>query len=498
MEGQSLFGLYRVVDVPGAFDQLVHARVRTLDAAVPPEVRGFLHRLLAEDPSQRPSAYQTGCLCEELAEMLPGPGLRRWARERRWPAHSKEPGPLTGQDLPETTFPVDDAPTVRRPAPLPPRSHMPPPSLPMPAVAPPVHVAPSPPAPAPPPPVSPPAPPVAAPPVAAPPSPPGPLYANPPMAPTPSPAPANRKMPPRWTPMTRPRTPSLPPGLQGWMPPLDPTPAPAGPGSAAQPRSHVPRAEAGEFVIDHAGRRGVAPKRAPAERPRRGSPWGAVGLFVAGFLLFVAAGAGTWFVMQAQNGPQLPAEGLTPTAMASRDAIDPLPDPEPRAVTALVREEVIVEPAEPPEPANDAPEPPPDLEPLQPEPEPEPEPTPEPSPPATAAPDATPIFPSRGASAGEPLEASDPGSADPGEIPGLPEEPAAEAAPATQPADLEPGVLSVQGDALVELRGEFGAFRQGTPLLPGRYEVWADFGAGLATTGLMTRLDPGRHRDREL
>ncbi len=54
-----------------------------------------------------------------------------------------------------------------------------------------------------------------------------------------------------------------------------------------------------------------------------------------------------------------------------------------------------------------------------------------------------------------------------------------------------PGTLYVQGDAVVELRGEFGGFREGTPVPPGRYEVWADFGAGLSSTGLRTQMNPG-------
>lgn len=473
MEGQSLFGLYRVVDVPGAFDQLVQARVQTLDAAIPGELRGFLHRLLAEDPSERPSAYQTGCLCDELAERLPGPGLRRWARERRWPAHSKEPGPLTGRDLAESTFPIEDAPTVRRPLPAPPRTAaarpVPPPSLPMPAA----------PAPAPPTPQ--------------------PQFVRPgPSAPTPAPAPANRRVQTRWTPMTRPRTPSLPPSLEGWMPPVESTPEPAG-----QPRIRGPASDAGAFVIDESGRRGAPPPPAPREPRGEGSALATVGLFAIGFALFVGAGAGTWFIIQAQEPPEGPAAGLTPATIAATQVPD---TPTPGApVEPLVREEVAVEdppearagpsvaeragartvdeldepePASAPEaPADEVP-PPPELEPLEP---PDAEAGDEPAPVASAEPPPR-ILDSRGASAGGAIEA-------------LPTEPppelAAEPLGLPDPADEVPGVLVVQGDAVVELRGDFGSFRAGTPLLPGSYEVWADVGAGLAATGLRTRLGSG-------
>jgi hypothetical protein len=43
----------------------------------------------------------------------------------------------------------------------------------------------------------------------------------------------------------------------------------------------------------------------------------------------------------------------------------------------------------------------------------------------------------------------------------------------------------------VELQGEFGGFRMGTPLIPGPYEVWADFGSGLADTGVQVVVGPG-------
>ena len=101
MEGQTLFQLYDLVDAPGAFGRLVNARIDALAPGVPDPLRSFLRQLLAEQPSQRPTAFQAACQCEELAEQVTGPGLRRWARERAWPAREPEPGPLTGTDVAE-------------------------------------------------------------------------------------------------------------------------------------------------------------------------------------------------------------------------------------------------------------------------------------------------------------------------------------------------------------------------------------------------------------
>ncbi|MEN0064760.1 MAG: protein kinase [Myxococcota bacterium] len=58
--------------------------------------------------------------------------------------------------------------------------------------------------------------------------------------------------------------------------------------------------------------------------------------------------------------------------------------------------------------------------------------------------------------------------------------------PIEPPAD-GPASLETSG-ATVELRGEFGNFRPGTPLVSGDYEVWADFGEGFVDTKLRTSV----------
>lgn len=72
------------------------------------------------------------------------------------------------------------------------------------------------------------------------------------------------------------------------------------------------------------------------------------------------------------------------------------------------------------------------------------------------------------------------------------------APPRPRPAKVDPvlpgtpGRLVVEGEAVVELQGEFGGFRPGTPLPPGDYTIWADFGDGLVDTGVRATAAPGR------
>ncbi|MEM6931305.1 MAG: hypothetical protein AAF602_30525, partial [Myxococcota bacterium] len=73
-----------------------------------------------------------------------------------------------------------------------------------------------------------------------------------------------------------------------------------------------------------------------------------------------------------------------------------------------------------------------------------------------------------------------------------PPPPRSTAAPTVAPD--APATLAASG-ATVELRGEFGAFRPGTPLVSGDYEVWADFGDGFVDTSLRTSASPGRRVD---
>ncbi len=125
-----------------------------------------------------------------------------------------------------------------------------------------------------------------------------------------------------------------------------------------------------------------------------------------------------------------------------------------------------------PEPAP-APAPVPVPAPAAAAPKPAPAPTPAPAPKPPPAPKPAP----------EPAPAPTPKPAPPPAPPPPPPEP--EVSPDT------PGTLAVHGPVMVELRGEFGGFRAGTPILPGKYTVWADFGDGLEDTSMTASMAPG-------
>ena len=104
MEGYRLLDLYRIVDQSGAFADLLTKRLQRLVGRAPEEVLALLTRLLSADAAARPPAEDVARRCEELAESLPGSGVRRWARSRQWPRLSEAAGPLTDSSLTEGTL----------------------------------------------------------------------------------------------------------------------------------------------------------------------------------------------------------------------------------------------------------------------------------------------------------------------------------------------------------------------------------------------------------
>lgn len=90
--------------------------------AAPETLRPLLRDLLAWEPSARPAASDVERRCEEVAERLPGPGLRPWARQREWPPPREIDGALVGRTLVEDPLPdPDDLATERaRRGPAPP------------------------------------------------------------------------------------------------------------------------------------------------------------------------------------------------------------------------------------------------------------------------------------------------------------------------------------------------------------------------------------------
>jgi serine/threonine protein kinase len=495
MEGRKLLELYRLVDEPGAFAAAVAERLPRARKKAPPPVFELLEAMLATDPDLRPSPEAIAHRCEDLAESLPGLGIRRWAREREWPPTEETDGPLTDYDLTEgsldvpaqrspsilagtpvphvrTIDPGNHGPVAAIPPPPPPtfvpgtpvptgprttpaparggRTPMPSPPRETPAVlqgqAPPVDGTPTPvvargsapargtPAP------------VRGTPAPAPargtPAP-APVRGTPPPAPGRTPAPAGRSTP---APVPRAEAPAPPPGV----PAARPVPKAS---EAATVLVDAPAVGPNEPAIDLLAIRIDEPE-ATAPTPAGGGParlavfalLGVVGLGLGAALALVVLG--WWF---------------------TRPGAPPVPDPVP----------VVVEPA-PVEPA-----------PVEPAPV---EPGPAPVEPAGAAPaPSAPAPPVPAAPAPVRPAPAEPAPAAPAPVRPTPAEPApAEPAPAEPAPTSAFAALQVAGDATVELRGEFGGFRAGTPSLPpGPYEVWADFGEGFVDSGKRTEAGPG-------
>lgn len=217
------------------------------------------------------------------------------------------------------------------------------------------------------------------------------------------------------------------------------------------------------------------PPDAPEDRGSVAFPLG-VAMIVTGLgLLFLGGAAAVvlgiyWATSQgtavAPSDPEITAPVTAPL-----DPVDPV-DPKPTAAP----------PPAPPKPAAAAPAPAPAV-PAKPVPGAKPVPS---APVPTAAPVPVPVI-----VIPDPAPAAAPAP-----------EPAAEPAPAPEPVATDvpappeptpdtPARLVVAGDVLVELEGDYGGFREGTPLPPGAYSVRADFGAGLVDTGLRTIATPG-------
>ena len=205
------------------------------------------------------------------------------------------------------------------------------------------------------------------------------------------------------------------------------------PGEPSSAQSGMP--DLSDIVIDE--RRSRRPPR------KAGVSWGAIlvslGLLGIGVALFAVAGFGIWWILTSEtSNPQ--EMQISPT---TADALAPATKPPPAAAAPQGPKAQASAPAPVARKKQIAPKP---VAPKLAAPKPRPK----------------PVAPTAPAAPREPDVSSD-----------------------------TPGSLEVMGDATVELRGEFGGFRAGTPLIPGRYDVWADFGEGLSNTGLATQLKPG-------
>lgn len=116
-EGMTLKQIYGVMLLSRKFNSHVEDRLKLIPADTVPGVAALLRSLLEVDPGSRPSASQVARQCEDLAETLQGPTLKRWARNREWPHQPQIVGSLDGRDLSAESFDVSEvAPTPMNPS----------------------------------------------------------------------------------------------------------------------------------------------------------------------------------------------------------------------------------------------------------------------------------------------------------------------------------------------------------------------------------------------
>ncbi len=99
LEGVSQQQMLRQALIQAHHDAFMTKRIDGLPAGVPAEVRDLVRRMVAYEADDRPTAAGLERECDELAHGLPGPHLRRWARERDWPKVVYTEGTLAGLKL---------------------------------------------------------------------------------------------------------------------------------------------------------------------------------------------------------------------------------------------------------------------------------------------------------------------------------------------------------------------------------------------------------------
>lgn len=98
-EGVSQQQMIRQSVSPKLYDAFLAGRTAIVPPECPPEVRALLDRLLVFAPEDRPAAADVERICDDLASGLPGPNVRRWARDRAWPEVKYSRGSLDGRRL---------------------------------------------------------------------------------------------------------------------------------------------------------------------------------------------------------------------------------------------------------------------------------------------------------------------------------------------------------------------------------------------------------------
>ena len=117
-EGMTLKQVYVFMLSARKFQDRLNDVIADLAARdVPPPVLLLLQRMMHPDPHQRPSAGEVANICEDLAEDLEGPTLKRWCRDRQRPDLPEISGSLTGKVLDAGSFMTEAAPKAEPGAP---------------------------------------------------------------------------------------------------------------------------------------------------------------------------------------------------------------------------------------------------------------------------------------------------------------------------------------------------------------------------------------------
>ncbi len=96
---------------PDRFYAFRQGRLDLLPADLPTPVRQLIASMLTYEAKERPTAREVAERAHEIADKLPGPTLRRWARSFDWPPPDGGVGPWSGRNMSETTILTRSGPT---------------------------------------------------------------------------------------------------------------------------------------------------------------------------------------------------------------------------------------------------------------------------------------------------------------------------------------------------------------------------------------------------
>jgi serine/threonine-protein kinase len=101
LTGQRFYGKAQLADQVRTaakaelYDKVVARRLAEVEST--DTLKALLRRMLSHKPEDRPSAIEVQSVCEDLADEMAGPTLRRWARDSTFPPVSVDTGSLSGQ-----------------------------------------------------------------------------------------------------------------------------------------------------------------------------------------------------------------------------------------------------------------------------------------------------------------------------------------------------------------------------------------------------------------